>query len=372
MATWVRGVAVVVMGTVCAGAVVFAGSGSWRSQGYVRAQLNPPMTPALGEYQSRDPKVVDQHVRWCAEYGIDVLACSWWGPQSGSHTTMAGVLAPAMERAGKTQFFAFYETRGRLVDGPSSIVLNAKAEQTLKTDLVAIVRTLATSPKYWRVDNKPVIGFYLTRILQGDLGVLDRVRSYVKTETGEEVFLLGDEVYWNVANTKRMAAFDAVTSYNMHAGKSTGGFDDDSGFTNNTAAVYERYRAVCAKLDVRFVPGVVPGFNDLGVRPQARHVVIPRRVNAGAANTSLLDRQLAMAAGHLDAKLPLVLITSFNEWYEDSQLEPDVGAGATTEPVQLTGGFPYEPYELRALERVRAFKRNHPDTLVGAYYYLWY
>ena len=44
------------------------------SRGFLRQKLSPPQPPYLGLYSSRDPKVVEQHIRWCSRYGIDFLA----------------------------------------------------------------------------------------------------------------------------------------------------------------------------------------------------------------------------------------------------------------------------------------------------------
>ena len=38
--------------------------------------------PALGPYDSRDAKVIEQHARWLADAGIGAINLSWWGPGS--------------------------------------------------------------------------------------------------------------------------------------------------------------------------------------------------------------------------------------------------------------------------------------------------
>jgi hypothetical protein len=49
---------------------------------------NPPIdigafaVPALGPYDSRDAKVIEQHARWIAEAGVGAINISWWGPGS--------------------------------------------------------------------------------------------------------------------------------------------------------------------------------------------------------------------------------------------------------------------------------------------------
>jgi hypothetical protein len=49
---------------------------------------NPPndiaafAVPALGAYDSRDAKAIEQHARWIAEVGVGAINISWWGPGS--------------------------------------------------------------------------------------------------------------------------------------------------------------------------------------------------------------------------------------------------------------------------------------------------
>ena len=38
--------------------------------------------PALGNYSSNDPEVVDAHMRMMRRAGIGVVVASWWGPDS--------------------------------------------------------------------------------------------------------------------------------------------------------------------------------------------------------------------------------------------------------------------------------------------------
>ena len=48
-------------------------AGHWAGLDYLGPHLPDPLEPGLGRYDSRDPDVVDAHVRWASEYGIDFL-----------------------------------------------------------------------------------------------------------------------------------------------------------------------------------------------------------------------------------------------------------------------------------------------------------
>jgi glycosyl hydrolase family 99 len=61
-------------------------SDPWRH--WNEAGRTPPIdiaafaVPALGPYDSRDAKVIEQHARWMADAGIGAINLSWWGPGS--------------------------------------------------------------------------------------------------------------------------------------------------------------------------------------------------------------------------------------------------------------------------------------------------
>src|SRR4029077_11636910 len=53
--------------------------------------------PALGPYDSRDAKVIEQHAKWIADAGVGAVNLSWWGP--GSAEDRAGPVIMDVMRA---------------------------------------------------------------------------------------------------------------------------------------------------------------------------------------------------------------------------------------------------------------------------------
>jgi hypothetical protein len=58
----------------------------------------------------------------------------------------------------------------------------------------------------------------------------------------------------------------------------------------------------------------------------------------------------------------LILVNSFNEWHEDTQIEPAVGDTASY-PVQLTAGLQYEGYGELYLNILRQSTVNEDDNI---------
>ena len=116
---------------------------------------------------------------------------------------------------------------------------------------------------------------------------------------GFDLFLIGDEVFWKVSpvvqpgripfplvetpQPARFRLFDAITSYNMYENgtASQNGYAASSGSScSDVAAKYSEYLSAANAL-VYFVPQIIPGYNDRGVRMTENHYAIPREWGRG-------------------------------------------------------------------------------------------
>ena len=269
-------------------------------------------TPLLGEYDSADDDVIDQHIAWAVEYGVDFFAASWWGRDSFEDDVMH-LRVPESERARDFRFAILYESPGLLgVDNGKINLDDAAKRAKLVEDFVYLAETYFTQPYYLRVDDRPVVFLYLTRIFVGDVAAtLDEVRAVVLDHTGQTLFIIGDEVYWQSPSRSRLLYYDGVTAYNMHT--SVLGIAD--GFAGKVTKQYEAWAYAAEKYGVTFVPDVMPGFDDTAVRPEAEHPPIPR-------SPELFETQLRDAFALADGEARIVMITSWNEWHEDTSVEP--------------------------------------------------
>lgn len=273
-------------------------------------------TPTLGEYDCREEAVVTQHVGWAGEYGIDSLYCSWWGPDSWEDGTIREYLLPQAE-AGAIDVAILYETTGRLEVSGGTIDLSADDNRTRLAEDFASLADFFDSPGYATVDGRMPVFLYLTRILEGDIaGAIAEARDAVD----HDLFVIGDQVYWSDPGDSQteqvLEAVDAVTAYNMH----TSVPDIDEGFVDDAIAQYEAWEAALADRSVAFVPDVIPGFDDTAVRPEAGNPVIERGPERFREFVDGVDPLR-------DDDLGMTFVTSFNEWHEDTQIEPAEGYG---------------------------------------------
>ena len=266
--------------------------------------------PALGEYDSADPAVIQQQITWATDHGIGLFVASWWG-RGSKEDTILSTSFPNVIEGSDFRFAILYETPGLLGMDSGRIRLDAETQQQLIDDVTYLAKAYFSHPNYLRIEGRPVLFLYLTRTLVGDIqGTMDTVREAVRAETGEPAFIIGDEVYWQSPSSLRILPFDGVTAYNMHT--SVPGIADGTQY-----AIWAHKTAADG---VAFVPDILPGFDDTGVRPEAEHPVIPRDETSFA--TQLRD---AITLAH--GPVRLVMITSFNEWHEFTSIEPGESFG---------------------------------------------
>ena len=276
-------------------------------------------TPLLGEYTSRDELVINQQIDWAAGHGVDFFIASWWGRFDPTDSAIKAF--SQAELADEIQFTIIYESFGLLlVDTNGEIDLsNPINKEQLVSDFSYLATTFFQNPNYLTVDGKPVVVLYLSRIFVGNITeAFDAARAAVKDATGQDVFILGDEVWWQEPEESRLSLYDGITGYIMHS------WDQAilDNFNAEVEAHYEKWAQAAQSAGIYFVPGVIPGFDDRGYDPISITPPIPRSLELFEAQ---LRTGLSMASGDL----PMILITSWNEWHEDTTIEPAETYGFT-------------------------------------------
>lgn len=344
-------------------------------KGHLRGELRPPQQPELGHYSSWSKEVVERHIAWAAEYGIDFFTLDFWPDRPADDQRLELFLSA--NNLSDIRFCIFYETIALgYSDATGALRFDDKVSQRFLADMDRIAERYLSHPQYLRLQGRPVLILYVTRTFTGTYAsTLAEARRRLQAR-GHDVFLIGDEVYWStqlveaepaptpppltsVPQEPRIRLFDAITAYNFYSGEQPEhlGYGARSRFLADVIALHEQFRRA-TQGEVPVVPSVIPGYNDRAHRPKKNHPAVPRQWDAGDPEGSLLIEMLeSYALPFIDDRAPLLFVTSWNEWNEDTAIEPLALAPPSAQDRSGRGdwtqGYSYAGFGTTYLEALR-------------------
>ena len=357
--------------------------------GTLRAHLEPPQLPASSLVNSRSPQTAARDISNARQAGINFFAIDWWPYDAGysgeDYRAADGAMKDflAAPNISQMRFAMFYETWNLGFDpGRESTPVTFQMELHFDSDMVHFAERYFHNPSYLRIHGRPVVFLYLTRTLTGDVaGMIDGARTVLKAK-GFNPFFIGDEVYWRVTpenpnpagpiltttpQVARIEQFDAITSYILYYGDPdfllgpTGDFTGYPGTTDIVADERHLLSAYSAATNGRVpvIPDIASSFNDRGFRLPTNHPAQPRQWLPGEGPASTLDHLFrCVALPEVDPALPIVMVTSWNDWNEDTGIEPIGGTPTHLDDspsgTAYTQGYTYGGEGRAALRVLRA------------------
>ncbi|GAA2212290.1 endo-alpha-mannosidase [Nonomuraea monospora] len=245
----------------------------WQQGGHTPPDdIGADLYPALGPYDSGDPGVLSQHMKWIGRTGAGVIVYSWWGQGSYEDGLAARVMDAAAKRGVKVAWHLEpYEGR--------------TAASTVE-DIRYLHGKYGAHPAFHNV-------FYVFWSLQiADWSALDAVND-------DNVILA------QTTDTTRIAHFNGMYTYDGIAGATAPGWKQAGDYARAHGLIWS--------------PSVAPGYLDDRAVPGNTTPTIAR--DDGAA----YDRQWSNALDpEIGGSPEWVSVTSFNEWHEGSVIEPAV------------------------------------------------
>jgi glycoprotein endo-alpha-1,2-mannosidase len=273
--------------------------------------------PTLGAYDSHDPKVVEQHCTWARAASIDTFIISWWGHGTYEDKAMPLILDTCAKH--NMTVCVYYEA-----------VPDPRSPQSAADDIVKILEHYAGHPAYLKTGGKPVVFVYGRAV--SDIGLYGwyQAKQLINQKYKGGAALIGDQMSYAAANV-----FDVIHTYNT-----CGQLADKTSkqIQTWTKQQYGDWVYMAQNLNSISTLTIIPGYDDTKIRTPG-------------LDTKRLDGQLYQA--QWDAVLSCgpdwVIITSFNEWHEGSEIEPSEQYG--------------DRYLKLTEQNVKKFKTMNPDPV---------
>lgn len=256
--------------------------------------------PTLGYYGSNRRGVIEQHVSQAQEAGIEGFISSWWGPGSYTDENLQTLLDVAQAR----RF-------GVMINFE---LLNYAGQPLSTAEVVRWLRyamsTYGDHPAIMRLDGRPVFVIWASETISG--ASWREIRARLQAE-GLDPFLLGQFAgAW--ARLEDLDVFDGLYQYNiLNVMQRNDQVDILAGVYKTTGSTAQHYPLLMDAPALRLWAATVqPGYDDHLI-PGRTSPILERR--DGTLYRAVLD-----AALHSDPDW--VFITSWNEWWEHTYIEP--------------------------------------------------
>ena len=248
--------------------------------------------PAKGAYDSHDPEIIDWHIDLAKKHGLTGFITTWWG--QGTFDDRAFELLIERARLKDFKVTVYWETAPGKEQAQIDRAVN---------DLLYVLRKYGSQTPFLKVDGKPVIFVYGRVMNQVPTDSWPKIVRRVQQESGSDFLLIADGY-----NESYARLFDGVHTYNICGwvkGKAPAELRSASekSFENAVTLAKRHGRISCLT--------VIPGYDDTKIRKPGLNAE-----RMGGQTYQVLWEQA------IQADPDWVLVTSWNEWHEGSEIEP--------------------------------------------------
>ena len=245
--------------------------------------------PKLGAYSSRDPQVLDLHMKWIAQTGIDVVIYSWWGKLDPTHEIAPSVLDAAAQYNLKVAF---------LIEPYPN-----RKPKTICDDIELLTTAFGDHPAFFRIA---------------------RATAFGPNEEPRGVFLIYDPAFTDsellsLSDTVHRSHYDSILLYQSTDATMMERTHADGIFAYEAVLnIMHFYKGIQKTVEEKggiFIPCVAPGFN-LKRYSNDTSPLLSKRKN-GDTYDEWWEYTIA-------ADPEFIAVISFNEWHEGTQIEPAI------------------------------------------------
>lgn len=245
-------------------------------------------------YDSSDEKVIKKHLKIAEEYGIQGFIATWWGKDTREDKIFSQLLKLAEKS--KVKISIYYE-----------IVPEDNLDNAI-SDFIYILKNYSKSPAFLKIEGKPVIFIFSRAIFQLPSDAWKKVIDEVKKNY--EVIFIADVVATTISLLFEglIKIFDGVHIYNPVVDiQRKLSLEDEY---KKLVKLARRYKKIsCAT--------IIPGYDDSNIGREFP-IILSRE------NGKLYEN---LWKSVINSNPDWILITSFNEWHEGTEIELSVEWG---------------------------------------------
>jgi hypothetical protein len=307
---------------------------NWYTPGY-DIPKDLPDKPLLGLYYSDDNVILNKHIDWATGHGIDVFAFPYPYPQpTKAFDWLERTFRKNMEADLFNQIkFSFCSTFVDNTDPqPPYNFDDPKVKEEFINNINYIKEHYAKLPNFWKIDGKPVIVPWSTHAYQSKEGNIRD--AFEKVGSNKDIYIIGEIVGTGTPEFEWYSSVFGIYTYEPllsfadsvwpHAGGRLGTYKIDK-ILDEVLTNMEKWRNFIEKYGVNFFPTVSPGIDKTyDYRDNNRPSIILRDPLSFQKFIEIV-RERFLHNSDKDKKI--IFVCSFNEWFEQTQLELTRGYG---------------------------------------------
>jgi hypothetical protein len=269
-------------------------------------ELDSWSSPVLEDHplfadSSGDMEAITRHVKWARQHGIHGFISSWWGSGNYRDANFAKLLTAAEGTDFKATIY--FETLGERFQTAQDVI----------NQLEYVLDSYSDHPNFLHYRGKPVIFLYAVGSIVRNHGqaplqvwkaILDQIRA-----DGYDAVWIG-----HTFDPSYLEVFDGLHAYGFYAPDMLEVYSSISGQVRS----YQFLQDPTAERKI-WAPAVMPGYDDARLgRPGSWHL------DRADGDTYGFTFQAA-----IQSQADWIVITSFNEWWEHTHIEPSDNHGFT-------------------------------------------
>lgn len=284
-------------------------------------QAKSPEEPLLGWYTTQNPGVMEQHLIWADKAGLDFFIFTWNG--ASTDDDLIARFNDAHTGTENVKYIIRYNTAHLELNNDNPLESDHKYRSML-SEFVDILAGYMQSDTYYKIDGRPVLMMTPANLGSDVLlsinfkSVTEKLKSDLKSFFGMEPYLIGEMTTGWVAPVNyadhQVYSFDGLCLRDWK----TRSYDLFYSYFSFLDINWNNWNTTLSKRDVDFIPCIYPSYNDRVNTPSSYYYTFSED-----GDTDDFVNFCNVAKRNM-GKSGIVLMNSWNDWVNGTNLEPSV------------------------------------------------